>query len=163
MFLTDDLNTQIGTFALLPQIVATVKVPVIAAGGIAGATGIAAAMKLGAAGVQIGTAYMLCDEATTTAPHRAALKSHAANHTALTNIFTGRPARGIVNRVMREIGPMCATAPNFPLATSAIAPLRAKAEAGNNGDFSPLWSGQNASGCREISAAALTKALAAFL
>lgn len=163
MFLTDDLNTQIGTFALLPQIVAAVKIPVIAAGGIADANGVAAAMKLGAAGVQIGTAYMLCDEATTTAPHRTALKSDAAQHTALTNIFTGRPARGIVNRVMRELGPMCATAPAFPLATSVIAPLRAKAEAANSGDFSPLWSGQNASGCREISAAVLTKSLAAAL
>jgi nitronate monooxygenase len=163
MFLTDDLTTQLGTFALLPQIVATVKVPVIAAGGIADANGVAAAMKLGAAGVQIGTAYMLCHEATTSAIHRAALKSDAAWHTALTNIFTGRPARGIVNRIMREIGPMCATAPAFPLATSAIAPLRAKAESLGSGDFSPMWSGQNASGCREISAAALTKLLAASL
>lgn len=163
MFLSDDLTTQIGTFALLPQIVAAVKVPVIAAGGIADATGVASAMKLGAAGVQIGSAYMLCHEATTSAPHRAALKSTAARHTALTNIFTGRPARGIVNRVMREIGPMCATAPEFPLATSALAPLRAKAEAANSGDFSPLWSGQNASGCREISAAAMTTLLAAAL
>jgi nitronate monooxygenase len=161
MFLTDDLTTQIGTFALLPQIVAAVKVPVIVAGGIADARGVSAAMKLGAAGVQIGTAYMLCDEATTSAPHRAALKSNAACHTALTNIFTGRPARGIVNRVMRELGPMCTTAPAFPLATSAIAPLRAKAEAANSGDFSPLWCGQNARGCREISAAALTASLAA--
>jgi nitronate monooxygenase len=163
MFLTDDLTTQISTFALLPQIVAAVKVPVIAAGGIADANGVAVAMQLGAAGVQIGTAYMLCDEATTSAPHRAALKSDAAQHTALTNIFTGRPARGIVNRVMREIGAMCATAPEFPLATSAIAPLRAKAESLGSGDFSPLWSGQNACGCREISAAALTKILAASL
>jgi nitronate monooxygenase len=163
MFLTDDLTTQIGTFALLPQIVVAVKVPVIAAGGIADANGVASAMRLGAAGVQIGTAYMLCDEVTTSAPHRAALKSNAARHTALTNIFTGRPARGIVNRVMHELGPMCATAPEFPLATSAIAPLRAKAESRGSGDFSPLWSGQNASGCREISAAALTKLLAAAL
>lgn len=161
VFLSDDLTTQIGTFALLPQIVAAVKNPVIAAGGIANAHGVASAIKLGAAGVQIGTAYMLCDEATTSAPHRAALKSDAAQHTALTNIFTGRPARGIVNRVMRELGPMCAAAPEFPLATSAIAPLRAKAESLGSGDFSPLWCGQNASGCREISAAELTKELAA--
>jgi nitronate monooxygenase len=160
MFLADDLTTQIGTFALLPQIVAAVKVPVIAAGGIADASGVASAMQLGAAGVQIGTAYMLCNEATTSAIHRAALKSDAAQHTALTNIFTGRPARGIINRVMRELGPMCAATPAFPLATSAIAPLRAKAESLGSGDFSPLWSGQNASGCREISAAALTTLLA---
>lgn len=160
-FLTDDLTTQVGTFALLPQIVRAVNVPVIAAGGIADARGVAAAMALGAAGVQVGTAYLLCPEATTTAIHRAALKSEAARHTAVTNVFTGRPARGIVNRVIRELGPISPAAPAFPLATSAIAPLRAKAEAQGSGDFSPLWSGQNASGCKEIPAAELTRELAA--
>jgi nitronate monooxygenase len=161
MFLTSDVTTQISTLALIPQIVGAVKIPVIAAGGIADADGVAAAMQLGAAGVQIGTAYMLCREAATSVIHRTALKSERAQHTALTNIFTGRPARGIVNRVMREIGPMCPNTPAFPLSTAAIAPLRAKAEAHGSGDFSPLWSGQNASGCREIEAGALTKALAA--
>lgn len=161
MFLTRDVTTQIGTFALLPQIASAVKVPVIAAGGTADADGVDAAMRLGAAGVQIGTAYMLCAEATTSAIHRAALKSEGARQTALTNIFTGRPARGIVNRVMREIGPMCPGAPAFPLSTAAIAPLRAHAEANGSGDFSPLWSGQNASGCREVSASALTMSLVA--
>ena len=107
-FLTDDLSTQPGTFALVPQVVRAVKVPVIAAGGIADAKGVAAAMALGAAAVQVGTAYLLCPEATTSAVHRAALKSEAARNTALTNLFTGRPARGIVNRVMRELGPMSA-------------------------------------------------------
>ena len=160
IFLSDDLTTQVGTFALLPQVVRAVKVPVVAAGGIADAQGVAAAMALGAAGVQIGTAFLLCPEASTTAVHRAALKSEAARHTALTNVFTGRPARGIVNRVIREIGPISAAAPAFPLATSAIAPLRAKAEAAGSGDFSPLWSGQNATGCREIPAAELTRMLA---
>ena len=163
MFLTDDVNTQIGTFALLPQIVRAVKVPVIAAGGIADAKGVAAALALGAAGVQVGTAYLLCPEALTGAAHRAALKSDAARHTALTNLITGRPARGIVNRLMRELGPMRAGVPAFPLATAAIAPLRAKAEAKGAGDFSPLWSGQNASGCREVPAARLTRELAADL
>lgn len=161
MFLTDELTTQMGTFALLPQIVKAVNIPVIAAGGIADARGVAAAMKLGAAGVQIGTAYMLCPEATTSAVHRAALKSEATRHTALTNLFTGRPARGIMNRLMKELGPINAVAPEFPLATSAIAPLRAKAESLGSGDFSPLWSGQNASGCKEIPAADLTRELAA--
>lgn len=161
MFLSEDLSTQSGTFALLPQIVRAVKVPVIAAGGIADAKGVAAAIALGAAGVQPGTAYLLCPEATTSAVHRAALKSEAARHTALTNVFTGRPARGIVNRIMRELGPISAAAPAFPLAAAAVAPLRAKAEARGSGDFSPLWSGQNASGCREISAAELTRELAA--
>src|SRR6202162_5364394 len=163
IFLSDDLTTQIGTFALLPQIVQSVKLPVIAAGGIADAKGVAAAIALGAAGVQIGTAYLLCPEATTTAVHRAALKSEAARHTALTNLFTGRPARGIVNRIMRELGPISAAAPACPLATASIAPLRAKAESRGSGDFSPLWSGQNPGGCREIPAADLTRQLAASL
>ena len=161
MFLGDDLTTQVGTFALLPQVVAAVRVPVIAAGGIADAAGVAAARALGAAGVQVGTAYMLCPEATTSAPHRAALKSAAAEHTALTNLFTGRPARGIVNRLMRELGAISPSAPEFPLATAAIAPLRAAAERAGSGDFSPLWAGQNARGCREIPAAQLTRELAA--
>lgn len=160
IFLSDDLTTQIGTFALLPQIVRAVKVPVIAAGGIADARGVAAAIALGAAGVQTGTAYLLCPEATTSSVHRAALKSTAAQHTALTNLYTGRPARGIVNRLISELGPISAAAPAFPLATSAIAPLRAKAESQGSGDFSPLWCGQNASGCREIPAAQLTRELA---
>ena len=163
MFLSDDLTTQVGAFALLPQIVQAVKLPVIAAGGIADAKGIAAAMALGAAGVQIGTAYLLCPEATTSAVHRAALKSEAARHTALTNLFTGRPARGIVNRIMKELGWISTAAPAFPLATAAITPLRAKAESRGSSDFSPLWSGQNASGCKEVPATQLTRELAAGL
>ena len=161
IFLSDDLSTQVGTFALLPQIVRAVKVPVIAAGGIADAKGVVAALALGAAGVQLGTAYLLCPEATITALHRKALKSEDARHTALTNLFTGRPARGIMNKVMRELGPIGKLPTAFPLATSAIVPLRAKAEAAGSGDFSPLWSGQNASGCREVPAAQLTRELAA--
>ena len=161
MFLSDDPSSQVGTIALLPQMVRAVKLPVIAAGGIADARGVAAAMALGAAGVQIGTAYLLCPEATTSRVHRAALQSEAALHTALTNLFTGRPARGIVNRIMKELGPISTTAPAFPLATAAIAPLRAKAESTGSGDFSPLWSGQNASGCKDIPAAQLTRELAA--
>ena len=140
-----------------------VNLPVIATGGIADARGVAAAMKLGAAGVQIGTAYLLCPEATTSVVHRAALKSEAVRHTALTNLFTGRPARGIVNRIMKELGPISTAAPAFPLAASAIAPLRAKAESRGSGDFSPLWSGQNTRGCKEVPAAELTRQLAADL
>ena len=158
-FLTSDMASQLGTFALVPQIVRAVKVPVIAAGGIADANGVAAAMALGAAGVQVGTAYLLCPEASTSAVHRAALKSEAACRTAVTNVFSGRPARGIVNRAMKELGPMTELAPEFPLASAAIAPLRAKAEAAGRGDFSPLWCGQNASGCREIPAGELTRSL----
>ncbi len=160
MFLTGDLTTQVGTFSLVPQVVRAVKVPVIAAGGIADRAGVEAALALGASAVQVGTAYLCCPEATTSAIHRAALRSPEARHTALTNLFTGRPARGIVNRFMREHGPMSAVAPAFPLATAAVAPLRAKSEAEGSGDFSPLWSGQNASGCLDIPAAELTRRLA---
>jgi nitronate monooxygenase len=163
MFLSEDLGTQVGTLALVPQVVAAVKVPVIAAGGIADAKGVRAAMALGAAGVQVGTAYLLCPEATTSAVHRAALRGDAARLTALTNVFSGRPARGIVNRLMRELGPMSPAAPAFPLAARAVAPLRARAEGRGSGDFSPLWAGQNPRGCREVPAAELTHGLAAGL
>jgi nitronate monooxygenase len=146
--------------ALVPQVVRAVNVPVIAAGGIADANGVAAALALGAAGAQIGTAYLLCPEASTSSVHRAALQSDAARITALTNLFTGRPARAIVNRLMRELGPISPLAPAFPLATAAIAPLRAKAESLGQGDFSPLWAGQNVSGCKPVPAATLTRELA---
>ena len=161
IFLTTDLTTQVGTLALVQQVVRAVRVPVIAAGGIASAQAVRAMLALGAAGVQVGTSYLRCPEATTSAIHRAALASDAARHTAVTNVFTGRPARGIVNRIVREIGPIAARAPAFPLATAALAPLRAAAERRGSGDFSPLWSGQDASGCREIPAGALTRELAA--
>jgi nitronate monooxygenase len=160
MFLSEDLTTQVGTFALVPQIVRTVSVPVIAAGGIADAHGVRAALALGAVAAQVGTAYLLCPEATTSAVHRTALSSDAARHTALTNLFSGRPARAIVNRVMRELGAMRSDIPRFPLASAAILPLRAAAEAKGRRDFSPLWSGQNPTGGRTIPAGDLTRALA---
>jgi nitronate monooxygenase len=159
-FLSDDLTQQMGTFTLLPQIDAAVSCPVIAAGGIVDAASAAAARALGASAVQAGTAYMLCPEATTSPLHRAALQSAAAGHTALTTLFTGRPARGIVNRLMHELGPLNPAAPAFPLATAAIAPLRAAAEKLGRSDFSPLWSGQNTSGCRAVPAAEITRELA---
>ena len=155
-FLSADLSLQPGTFALLPQVVRAVRVPVIAAGGIADAQGIAAAMALGAAGVQMGTAYLLCPEATTSVLHRAALQGEGARHTALTNLFTGRPARGIVNRLMRELGPLRVALPAFPQAAGPLAPLRAAAEARGSADFSPLWAGQNASGIQALGAAELS-------
>jgi len=160
MFLTEDLTTQVGTFALLPQLKQALQVPVIAAGGIATPEGVRAALALGADAVQVGTSYLLCHEATTSVVHRQALKGARARHTAITNLFTGRPARGIVNRIMQELGPVSQKAPAFPLATSAIAPLRAKAESQSSGDFSPLWAGQNVQGCSEVSAAEMTRWLA---
>jgi nitronate monooxygenase len=162
-FLSTDLEKQMGTFALVPQVVQAVDLPVIAAGGISDTRAVSAAMILGAAGVQVGTAYLLCDEARTSEVHRAALKSDAARNTALTNVFSGRPARGIVNRIMAELGPMSQSAPEFPLATAAVAPLRSKSESLGLGDFSPLWAGQNTSGCEEISAGELTRKLASLV
>ncbi|MDP3761849.1 MAG: nitronate monooxygenase [Ramlibacter sp.] len=160
MFLSEDLNTQVGTLALVRQVVRAVKTPVIAAGGIADAEGVAAALALGAVGVQVGTAYLLCPEATTSALHRQALQTEAARVTALTNVFTGRPARGIVNRAIRELGPISAAAPAFPLAVARMAALRAKAESLGSSDFSPLWAGQDTNGCSEVPAAEMTQALA---
>ncbi|AUD58041.1 2-nitropropane dioxygenase [Shewanella sp. Pdp11] len=159
-FLSDDLTEQLGTFSLLPQIIAAVDIPVIAAGGIVDAKTVRAAMAMGASAVQVGTAYLLCPECTTSDIHRAALQSEAAQHTALTNLFSGRPARGIVNRFMAEMGPINEAVPDFPLASSAVAGLRAAAERQGFGDFSPLWCGQNATGCQAIPAAELTKQLA---
>jgi nitronate monooxygenase len=161
MFLTDDIAAQIGTFALVPQIVDSVKVPVIAAGGIGDGRGIAAAFALGACGVQIGTAYLHCPEARIAAPHRAAMQSARDDATAITNLMTGRPARGFINRIMQEIGPISDAVPEFPLAAGALAPLRAKAEAAGSGAFSPMWSGQAAALGREMEAGELTKRLAA--
>jgi nitronate monooxygenase len=159
-FLSDDISTQAGTFALVPQVVDAVKVPVIAAGGIADARGIAAAFLLGAAGVQIGTAYLLCPEAKISGPHRKALSDARDNSTVLTNVMTGRPARGIVNRIIREQGPI-AEVPAYPNSATALAPLRAAAEKSGSGDFSPLWSGQAAALGRPMPAAELTRRLAA--
>jgi nitronate monooxygenase len=161
MFLTDDITTQAGTMALVPQIVDAVTVPVIAAGGIADARGIVASFALGASAVQLGTAYLLCPESKIAPVYREAL---TRNHeTVITNIFSGRPARGIVNRIVRELGPMSDLAPQFPLASSAIAPLRKKSEAAGSEDFAQMWAGQAASLCRKLPAGELTKLLASHM
>lgn len=159
MFLSDDIATQVGTMALVPRVVDAVSVPVIAAGGIADGRGIVAALALGALAVQIGTAYLFSPEAKVPPAHRRALTDEAADNTALTNLFTGRPARGVVNRIMREIGPMSDKAPAFPLAGGALAPLRAATEPAGSGDFMPLWSGQAASLARQMPAGDLTRRL----
>jgi nitronate monooxygenase len=161
MFLTEDVSTQVGTIALVPQVVDAVRVPVIAAGGIADARGIVAAFALGASAVQIGTAYLHCPEARISPLHRQALKSTRDNETAITNVFTGRPARAIVNRFMREAGPMSDIVAEFSLAAAPLMPLRAKAEIAGSADFTPLWSGQAAPLGRDVTAAELTKQLAA--
>lgn len=161
MFLTEDTSTQPGTLALVPQVVDAVSVPVIAAGGIADARGIAAAMALGAAAVQIGTAYLRCPEARVSAVHRAALGTATDDGTALTRVLTGRPARGIVTRAMRDLAPHAEEAPAFPYAALPMAPLRAAAEPQGSADFSPLWCGQAAALGREAPAGDLTRRLAA--
>jgi nitronate monooxygenase len=160
MFLTDNIAEQPGTFALVPQVVDAVKVPVIAAGGIADGRGIAAAFALGAAGVQIGTAYLRCPESKVSAPGRVALAQGRDDSTVITNVMTGRPGRGLVNRVMRELGPISPDAPQFPHAATALAPLKAAAEKQGRADFSNLWAGQAVRLGREMPAAELTRALA---
>jgi nitronate monooxygenase len=161
MFLSDDLDAQVGTFALVPQVVDAVRVPVIAAGAVSDARGIAAAFMLGAAGVQIGTAYLHCPESKVSDIHRKMLASAHDDGTRVTNLMTGRPARGLVNRVMREIGPMSDVAPEFPLAGGALMPLRTRAEAQGSGDFSSLWAGQAAALGKALPAGAVTRGLAA--
>lgn len=160
MFLSDDLTTQIGTLALVPQVADAVKVPVIAAGGIGDARGVVAAFALGASAVQVGTAYLFCPEAKVSTAHRQALHSAQASDTALTNLFTGRPARGINTRIMRELGPMSPLAPAFPLAGGALMPLRAISEPQGNSDFSNLWAGQALRLGQALPAAELTRQLA---
>jgi nitronate monooxygenase len=162
IFLTEDstnIANQPGTFALVPQCADAVRVPVIAAGGIADARGIVAAFALGASAVQIGTAYLFTPEANVSAMHRAALKATSDDGTALTNVFTGRPARGIVNRIMREVGPISAVAPAFPYAGGALVPLKSASEPRGSGDFSSMWSGQAARLAHEMGAGELTRKL----
>ena len=161
MFLSESITSQVGTLALVPQVVDAVEVPVIAAGGIADGRGIAAAFALGASGVQIGTAYRFTPQSLISPLHRAALNAAREDQTALTNVFSGRPARGLVNRIVREVGPMSDAAPPFPTAGNALAPLKAKAEAAGKAEFSSLWSGQAARLGREMEAGDLTRQLAA--
>jgi nitronate monooxygenase len=160
MFLTENITQQPGTFALVPQVVDAVKVPVIAAGGIADGRGIAAAFALGASGVQIGTAYLRCPESTVIAPARVALAQAHDDSTVITNVMTGRPARGVANRVMREVGPISPDAPAFPHAATSLGPLKAVAEKLGKVDFTNLWAGQAVRLGREMPAAELTRALA---
>jgi len=160
MFLTENIAEQPGTFALVPQVVDAVKVPVIAAGGIADGRGIAAAFALGAAGVQIGSAYLRCPESKVIAPARVALAQARDDSTVITNVMTGRPARGVANRVMREVGPISPDAPAYPHSATALGPLKVAAEKQGKVDFTNLWAGQAVRMGREVPAAELTRALA---
>ena len=142
MFLADDIMTQVGTMALVPQIVDALNIPVIAAGGIADGRGLAAAFALGAAGAQIGTAYLFTLESLISDLHRRALCAAGDDSTAVTNLFSGKPARGLMNRIMHEKGPMSDLVPAYPTAGNALAPLKVAAEARGTDDFTSLWSGQ---------------------
>jgi nitronate monooxygenase len=161
MFLSDDIGAQVGTMALVPQVVDAVDMPVVAAGGITDARGAAAAFALGAAGIQPGTAYLFCPEASVSPFHRTALRSAQADGTALTNVYTGRPARSLVTRLVREVGPMSPVAPQFPVAASGVAALASAGEQRGLGDFTPMWSGQAAALGREMGAGELTRTLVA--
>tara|TARA_B100000315_G_scaffold83135_1_gene76108 strand:- start:566 stop:1603 length:1038 start_codon:yes stop_codon:yes gene_type:complete len=140
-FLSMDLSLQPTTAQLVRECV-ELDIPVIAAGGICTAEDVAQYQALGVAAVQVGSAYLLCEEATTSALHREVLKTVAPDSTELTTLFSGRPARGISNRVMQELGAMPEQAPPFPYASIAMTALRAKAEAKGDSGFSPLWCGE---------------------
>jgi len=161
-----DLSGQAGLFDLLPRIVAAVHIPVIAAGAIVNAASVRAALALGAAGVQAGTAFLCCPEARTSAVHRAALAGAlpgVESDSVVTAAFTGRPARALVNRWVRESAAVQAHIPPFPLAAGALAGLRQAAEAAGRADFSPLWAGQNTRACRTVPAAEVVRELAGGL
>ncbi|WP_022723687.1 nitronate monooxygenase family protein [Rhodopseudomonas sp. B29] len=160
MFMTESIGQQPGLFALLPQIVDAVRVPVIAAGGIADGRGTAAAFALGASAVQMGTAYLRCPESKISTPARSALAQASDDGTVITNVMTGRPARGVINRVMREVGPVTADAPAFPHASAALGPLKAAAEKQGRVDFTNLWAGQAVRLGKELPAEELTRAFA---
>jgi len=161
MFLETNIATQLGLFALLPQVRDAVCVPVIAAGAIADARGMVAALALGASGVQLGTAYLFCPEANVSPLYRRALEQAAEQGTAVTNLFSGRPARGILNRYLQESGPMSDAAPAFPYAATLVAPLRAASERAGLLDYMQLWSGQAAGLAKSMPADQFTRKLAA--
>jgi nitronate monooxygenase len=160
MFLTDNIAEQVGTFALLPQVVDAVKVPVIATGGIGDGRGIAAAFALGASGVQVGSAYLRCPESKVIAIARQALAAANDESTVITNVMTGKPARGVANRAMREVGPISPDAPAFPHSATVFGPIKQAAEKLGKTDFTNMWAGQAVRLGRDMPAADLTRALA---
>lgn len=139
MFLSKDVTEQPDTLPLVTAVLAHVKLPVIAAGGMADGADIQRALALGAAAVQLGTGYLFCPEANVSPLYRAALCSPAETET--TNVFTGRPARGIKNRFIAEVGPISPDVPAFPHAAALVSPLRQASEKSSNPDFMQMWSG----------------------
>ena len=157
-FLGSDPAEAMGLFALLPQIVDAVSVPVIAAGGIADGRGIAAAFMLGASAVQLGTAYLHTPEAKISETHRARL---VGGRTVFTNLLSGGLARGLRGRLIDDLGPVRSEAPPYPLASAALAPIRAAAEKQGEYGFGPMWAGQAAPMGKVFPGAELTRQLAA--
>ena len=160
MFLSQDLMSQSNTKALVKQIKESINLPVIAAGGISSSNEVVEHLENGAQAIQIGTSYLLSTEAKTSIFHRQAIQSNQPPKTALTNLFSGRPARAIVNRVIKELGPLSKYAPAYPHAATTMSYLRKTAEGNGSSDFTPLWCGQNTRGCDSISAYDLTLRLA---
>lgn len=160
-FLRSAEESLTGTFALLPQVADAVRLPVIAAGGIADGRGIAAALALGAQAVQVGTAFLACRESGASALHRAMLFSEQARYTGLTRAFSGRLARGIRNRFMDELGPQEARIPRYPVQNWLTGSMKAAAVEQARADLVSLWSGQAAPLLRHRDASSLMQALIA--
>ncbi len=158
MFLDDNLATQLPLFSLLPAVLDALSVPVIAAGGMSSVSRINDALSMGAAAIQAGSVFLLCPECNTTPLHRAAIAKGNVD-TALTNVFSGKPARSIVNRLITGLGPMCPDTSGFPYTGTALVPLRRAAEALGRTDFSPLWCGTDPGICAETPAGEIAKRL----
>jgi nitronate monooxygenase len=157
-FLGDDPAEAMTLFALVPQLADASAVPVIAAGGIGDGRGIAAAFILGASAVQLGTAYLHAPETPISETHRRRLKG---GHTLFTNLLTGGLARGLRGRLIDELGPVRSEAPPYPLASAALAALRAAGEKRGEYGFGPMWAGQSAPLGKPLPAAELTRRIAA--
>ena len=149
----------VGTLALVPQIVDAVSIPVIAAGGIGDGRGIAAALALGASAVQLGTAFLTCPESATHPIYRRALNEARDDQTRITHAFSGRPARGLNNRYLREMTGHEDIYPDFPILNTLTGPLRKASAKENNPDFMSLWSGQSAAMSRNLPASELIQLL----
>ncbi len=159
-FLGDWEGSQIGTLALVPACVDALNIPVIAAGAIMDGRGIAAALALGAQAVQMGTAFLACPESAITTAQRAAMATAQATDTRLTRIFSGRPARGILNQALRELQPHEAQIPAYPIQNALMGPIRrAAAQAGDAGHIA-LWAGQGVGAARVLPAGQLLQTLA---
>lgn len=151
----------VGTLSLVPQVVDAIAVPVIAAGGIADGRGIAAALALGASGVQMGTAFVTCPESAAHAVYRDALMNARDDETRLTSAFSGRSARALENRYLNEMAGREDNFPDFPILNTLTGPLRKASAAAGKGDFMSLWSGQSAALSKALPAAELLKTLVA--